>query len=50
MTDMVKEELEEQDPVNKFADFVRLEKDENEQPNFKNARAVRDPHGGAFLL
>jgi hypothetical protein len=44
MTDMVKEELEEQDPVNKFADFVRLEKDENEQPNFKNIVELKYPH------
>ena len=36
MTGMVKEELEEQGPVNKFADFVRMEKDENEQLNFRN--------------
>ena len=44
MTGMVKEELEEQGPVKKFADFVRLEKDENQQPNFRNIVELTYPH------
>lgn len=44
MTDMVNGELEELGSVNKFADFVRMEKDENELPNFRNIVELTYPH------
>jgi hypothetical protein len=49
MTDMVKTELV-LSPVNEFADFVRLEKEENEQPNFRNIVELTYPHGSETEL
>ncbi len=43
MTKMVKAELV-QNPVNKFTDFVRMEKEENEQPSFRNIVELTYPH------
>ena len=45
MTGMVKEEFKELDPVREFADFVRTEKDENDQPNFRNIVELTYPNG-----
>lgn len=43
MTNMVKTELE-LSSVKGFVDFVRLEKEENEQPNFRNIVELTYPH------
>ncbi len=44
MTDSVKEELKELGPVREFADFIRMEKEENEHPNFKNIVELTYPY------
>ena len=36
MTKMVRDKLKEIGEVKEFADFIRMEKEENEQPNFRN--------------
>ena len=43
MTKMVKAELV-LNPVNEFSDFVRMEKDENEQPSLRNIFELTYPH------
>jgi hypothetical protein len=44
MTEMVREELKETGPIHNFQDFVRLEKQENETPHFKNIVELTYPY------
>jgi len=44
MEDMVKEELLELGPVESFKDFVKMEKEENESPEFRNIVSLTYPH------
>jgi len=44
MEDLVKEELLELGPVESFKDFVKMEKDENESPEFRNIVSLTYSH------
>ena len=44
MEEMVKKELQELGPVKSFKDFIKMEKEENESPEFRNIVSLTYPH------
>ncbi len=44
MEEMVKKELQELGPVKSFKDFIKMEKEENESPEFRNIASLTYPH------
>ena len=50
MEEMVKKELLKLGPVNSFKDFIKMEKEENESPEFRNIVSLTYPHESSTEL
>jgi hypothetical protein len=50
MEEMVKKELQEIGPINSFKDFIKIEKEENESPEFRNIVSLTYPHESSIEL